>query len=156
MDVHRFCPLCGGALQDSGRAQVCTACGAPHHRDPKVGVGVVVRDGSGRLLLVQRANDPARGLWSLPAGFLDAGERPREAAARECLEETGLVVEVGELVGLHEAAGATSCFLSFAAVVVGGTLGAGDDAADAGFFGADELPPLAFDSTRAAVSAAGA
>lgn len=156
METHRFCPLCGGRLTDARRAQVCTACGTPHHRDPKVGVGVVVRDDRGRLLLVRRGNDPERGRWALPAGFVDVGEDPREAAARECREETGLEVEVGALVGLHPAGSGTSFFLSFAATVTGGELAAGDDAEDVGWFAADALPPLAFASTHAAVSGAGA
>ena len=155
MDVHHFCPLCGGHL-DGGRPQVCRGCGAPHHRDPKVGVGVVVRDPEGRLLLVQRANDPCRGRWALPAGFVDADEDPRRAAARECLEETGLHVEVGGLLGLHPGGGSVSFFLSFAATVTGGRLAAADDAADARFFACDELPELAFASTRAAATCAGA
>ena len=156
MEVHLFCPLCGGRLLPAGRAQVCAACATPHHQDPKVGVGVVVRDDRGRLLLVLRANDPSRGRWALPAGFVDADEHPRQAAARECLEETGLVVEVGALVGLYDAGGTTSFFLSFAATVTGGTLSPGDDAAAARFFGPNELPPLAFASTMDAVSGAGA
>ncbi len=150
MDAHRFCPLCGGALT-TGRPQVCSACGMPHHRDPKVGVGVVVRDAAGRLLLVQRAVEPERGRWTLPAGFLDADEDPRAAAARECREETGLDVAVGELLGLYPAGTGTSFFLSFAATVTGGLLAAADDALDARFFDAAELPPLAFASTLAAI-----
>ena len=157
MDEARHCPRCGGLLEAEGRAQRCTACRAPHYRDPKVGVGVVVRDEAGRLLLVQRANAPARGLWSLPAGFVDAEEDPRAAAARECLEETGLEVEVGAVVEVYPSqGGAASFFLVFAATLVGGVLQAGDDAADARFFSPDELPPLAFESTAAAVSDAGA
>ena len=65
-------------------------------------------------------------------------------------------MQVGDLLGLYEAGGAVSFFLSFAATVLDGTLRAGDDAADARFFGPDELPPLAFASTYAAVSGAGA
>lgn len=127
-----------------------------HFRDPKVGVGVLVRDDDGRLLLVQRANEPAQGLWSLPAGFVDAEEDPRAAAARECLEETGLEVEVGAVVDVYPSAeGAASFFLVFTATCVGGALAAGDDASDARFFADDELPPLAFASTRAAVSGGG-
>lgn len=156
MSAHLYCPLCAGPLEPAGRAQVCSRCRTPHHRDPKVGVGVVVHDDAGRLLLVQRGNEPEAGRWSLPAGFLDAGEDPRAAAARECLEETGLHVDVGELLGLFPAGGGVSFFLSFAATVVAGELRAGDDAADAGWFGRDQLPPLAFASTRAAVSGAGA
>jgi 8-oxo-dGTP diphosphatase len=120
-------------------------------------VGVVVRDAENRLLLVQRANDPARGLWALPAGFVDADEDPRSAAARECQEETGLLVAVGAVIDVYPSGGgAASFFLVFDAIVVGGHLQADDDAADAGFFARHELPPLAFESTRAAVSDAGA
>lgn len=157
MDLHRYCPLCGGALVDDGGAQRCTGCGQLHFRDPKVGVGVLVRNVEGHLLLVQRANDPGRGSWSLPAGFVDADEDPRVAAARECLEETGLVVEVGQVLEVYPSTeGSASFFVLFAATVVGGRLRAGDDAADARFFGARDMPPLAFESTRAVISGAGA
>jgi 8-oxo-dGTP diphosphatase len=128
-----------------------------HFRDPKVGVGVVVRDEQGRLLLVLRGVDPARGLWALPAGFVDADEDPRDAAARECREETGLEVAVGRILDVYPSReGSASFFLAFAATVTGGVLRAGDDADDVGFFADDDLPPLAFASTRAAVTAAGA
>lgn len=157
MEIPLHCPSCGAGLVAEGRSQRCSGCGRPHFRDPKVGVGVVVRDGSGRLLLVRRGNEPARGLWSLPAGFVDADEDPRAAAARECLEETGLVVEVGAVLEVYSSAeGAASFFLTFAATLGGGELQAGDDADDVGFFAADDLPPLAFESTRAAVSDASA
>lgn len=154
MDPHLHCPRCGGVLVDHGRAQRCTGCNRRHYRDPKVGVGVVVVDEQGRLLLVQRRSSPGKGLWALPAGFVDAQEDPRAAAARECQEETGLVVEVGDVVDVYPArGGAASFFLAFRATVTGGVLEAADDAVDAGWFAADDLPPLAFESTeRAAAS----
>ena len=154
MSPPRYCSQCAGALDTSGTTPVCTRCGRVHHRDPKVGAGVVVRDDEGRLLLVQRSVSPGRGLWSLPAGYVDADEDPRAAAAREALEETGLVVEVGAVVDVYPGGGGASFFLAFSAAVVGGTLRAGDDASAAGFFAADELPELAFESTAAAVRAA--
>ena len=155
MEAHQFCPFCGGALVAQDRAQRCSICDRTHHRDPKVGVGVVVRDLDGRLLLVRRGVQPGRGLWSLPAGYVDADEDPRDAAARECLEETGLVVRVGAVLGVHRSTGGgASFFLAFAATAVDGQLAAGDDATDAGFFPDDDLPPLAFESTRAAVGLA--
>jgi len=147
-----YCTACAGVLDVSGRHPVCTACGRVHHRDPKVGVGVVVLDDRGRLLLVRRGVSPGKGLWALPAGFVDAGEDPRAAAAREALEETGLAVEVGAVVDVYPT-GSTrgaSFFLAFQARVVGGTLAAADDALDAGWFGADDLPELAFASTQEA------
>jgi acetyl-CoA carboxylase carboxyl transferase subunit beta len=114
----------------------------------------VVRDERGRLLLVRRGVPPAQGRWALPAGYVDADEDPRAAAAREVLEETGLVVEVGRVLdvypgGASGGAGA-SFFLAFEARLVGGTLAPGDDAEEARFFAADELPELAFASTAAA------
>lgn len=64
---------------------------------PLLGVGIVVADGA-RVLLIQRGNEPMRGLWTLPGGLVDTGEPVREAARREAREETGLEVEVGDLV----------------------------------------------------------
>ena len=151
-----YCTACAGMLDESGRHPVCTGCGRVHHRDPKVGVGVVVLDDRRRLLLVRRGVGPGKGLWALPAGFVDAGEDPRAAAARETLEETGLQVTVGRVVDVYPnpvaGRGGASFFLAFEAEVVGGTLAAADDVTDAGFFGADELPELAFASTEDAAA----
>lgn len=152
--MHVHCPACGGLLQPVGRAQQCATCERLHYRDPKVGVGVVVYDESSALLLVRRRFNPARGLWALPAGFVDADEDPRAAAARECLEETGLIVDVGAVLDVHASPGGqASFFLTFHATMTGGMLVPGDDADDAGYFPLDGLPPLAFASTLAAVAA---
>lgn len=104
-------------------------------------VGAVVRDAEGRLLLVRRGTEPGRGLWSIPGGRLEAGETPAEGAAREVLEETGLHVVIGELLGVIERAGpggVTYVIEDFAATPQGGyddnALCAGDDADDARWF----------------------
>ncbi|MBV9293830.1 MAG: NUDIX domain-containing protein, partial [Frankiales bacterium] len=86
--------------------------------------GAVVRDPDGRLLLVQRGRDPGRGRWSLPGGRLERGETPAAAAVREVREETGLDVEVGELLATVELPGGYRVH-DFAATVVGGELRAG-------------------------------
>lgn len=65
-------------------------------------VGAVIHDGSGRLLVIQRGQPPSQGSWSVPGGRLLPGETAEAGCAREVLEETGLVVEVGELVGTVE------------------------------------------------------
>lgn len=71
---------------------------------PHVAVGaVVIRDGS--LLMVRRAHDPGRGLWSLPGGRVELGEYLHEAVAREVREETGLDVTPSALVGILEIVG---------------------------------------------------
>ena len=82
-----FCPRCG-------LHAVCPQCDWIHFEDPKVAAAVLVEQ-DGRVLLVRRVNEPYRGLWTLPAGFIDAGEDPAQAAERECLEETGLTVRDG-------------------------------------------------------------
>lgn len=96
-------------------------------------VGAVVHDEAGRLLLVLRGRPPAAGTWSLPGGRVEPGEDDVTAVAREVLEETGLLVDVGTLVGVVEREGLSGSLYviaDYACVVVGGALVAGDDADD--------------------------
>lgn len=90
-----FCTTCGAALdtrQIEGRQrQYCRDCDQPIYRNPKPCAGVLVVD-SESVLLIQRTNPPAVGSWSVPAGFLEFDEPPRQAAARELHEETNLSV----------------------------------------------------------------
>lgn len=108
--------------------------------EPVVCAGAVIRDADHRLLLVRRGRPPALGSWTLPGGRLEPGESPADAAAREVREETGLDVEVGELLATVPVLG--YLVHDFAATVIGGTLEAGDDAADVGWFTPDELSGL--------------
>ncbi len=71
----------------------------PEH--PIVGVGAVILDGD-RALLVRRNTEPLKGEWSVPGGVLELGEKLRDGAAREALEETGLRVEVGEVLDVFD------------------------------------------------------
>lgn len=99
---------------------------------PVVGVGVVVVD-EGRLLLVRRGREPRRGMWAVPGGKVRHGEPMREAARREVLEETGLVVEVGEVVWVGEVIEGEYhiVLIDFEGSVLSGDLQPGDDADDA-------------------------
>ena len=92
-------------------------------------VGALTYDERGRLLLVQRANEPGRGRWSVPGGRVEAGEDDAAAAVREMAEETGLVVRPGRLVGRVRRG--PFAIADYACEVVGGELRAGDDALDA-------------------------
>lgn len=133
--------------------RACPNCGFIHFTDPKVGVGVFVVH-EGKILLVRRTMHPEIGKWSIPAGFLDQGENPAETAVREALEETNLEVAIEELIGVyHNPPGqvGASIFIMYKARLLGGTLQAGDDADAAAFFAPDDLPEIAFNSTRAAI-----
>lgn len=138
--LHRF-----GALRP-----VCPNCNWVYFPDPKVASAVLV-ERDGRVLLGRRAGDPQRGLWTLPAGFVDAGEDPAAAARRECLEETGLEVRITGLVDVlsgQEHPRGAHIFIVYRAEITGGALRAADDIDDVGFFNLDNLPPLAFATTK--------
>lgn len=92
-------------------------------------VGGLAYDDAGRLLVVRRRDDPGRGLWSVPGGRVEAGESDAEALVREMAEETGLVVEPGELVG--RVLRGRYAIADYRCAIVGGTVRAGDDASDA-------------------------
>ncbi len=65
-------------------------------------VGAIVHDAAGRLLLIKRGHAPGAGLWSLPGGRVEPGETDTQAVIRELLEETGLSIRPGSLVGRVE------------------------------------------------------
>lgn len=110
---------------------------------PVVGVGAFILDGP-RVLVVKRGRPPGEGLWSVPGGRLEAGETLAQAVAREVREETGLTVEVGPFVCVIERFGEDFHFviLDYLARVVGGTLAAATDAADARWVTDQELAAL--------------
>jgi len=129
----------------------------PKH--PIVGVAaVVLRDG--QVLLVQRGREPAKGLWGLPGGMLELGETLAEGVRREVLEECGIEIEVGPLVGVFEPMQRDGdgrlryhyVVLDYLARYVGGELRAADDADDARWVELDALERLPMlDETRAII-----
>lgn len=98
-------------------------------------VGGILFDDRGRLLLIRRANDPGRGFWSIPGGRVEPGENDHTALVREMLEETGLAVRPGRLVGAVERGRyRIADYLCTLEHPDGGAdLSAGDDATDARF-----------------------
>ncbi|MEN8235603.1 MAG: NUDIX hydrolase [Actinomycetota bacterium] len=114
---------------------------------PTPGVGAVVIEG-GRLLLIRRARGAYADHWAVPGGRQHHGETMREAAARETLEETGLVVTigdpvwVGDIIDEAEPPAYHYTVVDFAAKLVGGELTAGDDAAAARWVPFSEIRDL--------------
>ncbi len=154
----KYCPRCGTELskrQEFGRERlVCTACGWIYFHDPKVAAAILL-ERQGKVLLVRRINEPFRGAWSLPAGFVDAGEDPARAAERECLEETGLtarVTRVLDIIAGREHPRGADFVIVYGGEIVSGELLAGDDADLAQWFDRGQLPPLAFRATQAVLN----
>jgi 8-oxo-dGTP diphosphatase len=153
-DEVNFCPRCGTGVIDAERfgmlRKVCPNCHWIYFANPKVAVAALV-ERNHQVLLVRRANDPRQGFWTLPAGFVDAGEDPARAAERECAEETGLEVHVTSLLNVYagqEHARGAHIFIVYRADIVSGRERPGDDVDQVGFFNRDELPPLAFSTTE--------
>jgi len=153
-DIIKFCPRCGrkvNRIESFGAVRpVCPKCRWIYFQDPKVAAAVLVERGS-RVLLVRRVNEPFRGLWTLPAGFVNGGEDPARAAARECLEETGLSVQVThvlEIIPGREHERGADFVIVYHAEVAGGELVPADDADAVEWFRRDALPPLAFKATK--------
>jgi len=158
-DQVNFCPRCGSSLNQEynfGRLHpTCPQCNWIYFSDPKVAAAVLIEQ-DGKVLLVRRANEPQRGYWTLPAGFVDAGEDPARAAERECLEETGLLVRVTGLIDVifgQEHQRGAHIVIFYRAEILGGELIAGDDVDHAAFFPRDQLPPLAFTTTDCILNA---
>jgi 8-oxo-dGTP diphosphatase len=130
--------------------EICPNCGWIHFADPKVAAAILLEE-NGRVLLVRRVNEPFRGMWTLPAGFVDADEDPARAAERECLEETGLTVHATHVIDViagREHPRGADFVIVYQGEVVSGDLQPADDADQAEWFARDELPSLAFRATE--------
>ncbi len=116
---------------------------------PLVGVGAIIIE-EDRVVLVKRGHAPLHGKWSIPGGVLEVGETLRKAVAREVLEETGLAIEPGELLGVFERVVPDEdgrmkyhyVLIDFLCRRLAGELAAGDDAEQARWFRREELATL--------------
>jgi 8-oxo-dGTP diphosphatase len=116
---------------------------------PLVGVGSIIIEND-RVLLAKRAHPPIQGQWSIPGGVLEVGELIREAAIREAREETGLIVEPGELLGVYDRILRNPekrvhyhyVLIDFLCRRIGGELHAASDAAEVRWFTREELSAL--------------
>lgn len=155
---YNFCPRCGGRLGSrsikSGEPDrlVCESCGFVFYQGPKL-VAATIFELDGGIVLIQRDIEPGYGKWTFPGGFVERGEVAEEAARREALEEAGLEIEVGQVVGLYSYEGQAPVIAVFAGRVTGGEPKALDETMAVEVFAHDGLPwgELAFPSTEEAL-----
>jgi len=155
----RFCALCGSrvrlrvVLPDRKPFKACPACGFVLFPGPKLVAGcLVVADR--KVLLLRRGIEPARGRWTFPGGYVDLGEHPAEAAARETLEEVGLEVRLGKLLGVYsDPANPVAVVITYLARSVSGKPRPSEEATELSYFAPGEIPwhDLAFATTRQAL-----
>jgi ADP-ribose pyrophosphatase YjhB (NUDIX family) len=121
------CSRCGAALvygpQDGELRHrlACPGCGHITYVNPRLVATTLPITDAGEIVLIRRGIEPAIGAWAQPGGFLEVDETVHEAAVRETLEETGLVVEPGPIVGLYSRLEAVVVVVVFEARIVGGT-----------------------------------
>jgi ADP-ribose pyrophosphatase YjhB (NUDIX family) len=152
----RHCSRCGGSLREGPVAGdlrerlVCTSCGEISYVNPRLVVTTLPVTEGGEIVLIRRGLEPGRGLWAQPGGFLEVDETVTEAAIRETLEETGLVVEPGAVVGFYARLEAAVIVLALEARIVGGVAGPTAEALEVTTFRPETIPwpEIAFDTTR--------
>ena len=155
---YRFCPRCAGRLEErvlkdcDPERLVCKNCGFVFYQGPKLVAGAIF-ELEGGIVLIQRDIEPGYGKWTFPGGFVERGERAESAAEREVLEETGLEIEVRDIVGLYTYEGEVPAIAVFVASVTGGEPTPLDETMDVRSFPRDGLPwaEMAFPSTEHAL-----
>ena len=124
----RYCSRCGaalrfGSIEGEDRHRLgCDTCGFVAYVNPRLVVTTIPVTDDGRVVLLRRGIEPGLGWWAQPGGFLEIDETVTEGAVRETLEETGLIVQPGEILGLYARLEAAVVVLAFEAAVVGGEM----------------------------------
>ena len=149
------CARCGaelvsGPLPEENRDRLaCAGCGYIAYVNPRLVVTTIPVTEAGEAVLIRRGIEPGRGSWAQPGGFLEVDETVAEAAVRETLEETGLVVEPGEIQGLYSRLEAAVVVVVFEARIVGGAYRTNPEALEIEAFAPDAIPwdGIAFKTT---------
>ena len=150
-----YCSRCGsplafGPLPAEARERLaCANCGFIAYVNPRLVVSTLPVTNDGRLVLIRRGIKPGYGWWAQPGGFLEIDETAHEGAIRETLEETGYVVEPGEVVGVYTRPQAAIVVVAWEARVVGGDARISEESLEVRSFAAHEIPwqKLAFQTT---------
>lgn len=157
--VLRYCSRCGGALvhgavdgEDRARHH-CVGCGYISYVNPRIVVSALPITDAGELVLLRRGIPPGYGAWAQPGGFLEADETAIQGAIRETREETRLVIEVLDIVGVYSRPQAAVVVVAYRARIVGGEMLPTPEALEVRPFKVEEIPwaELAFNTTLWAV-----
>jgi ADP-ribose pyrophosphatase YjhB (NUDIX family) len=150
-----FCSRCGSALrlgpvegEDRDRL-ACEACGHIAYVNPRLVVTAFPVTERGELVLLRRGIEPGYGSWAQPGGFLEVDETVNQAAIRETFEETGLLIEPGEIIGLYTRLEAAVVTIAFEARIVGGVAIRTPEALEVATFAPEDVPwsGIAFKTT---------
>ena len=144
----KYCPKCAAELatkHDGGRDRVaCPSCSFVFFGDFSIGVGgVVIRDG--KALLIRRGQEPRRGWWQIPGGYVEHDESFDEAVVREVYEEAGVVARVDNILGVRHSLGEPSAnvYVIFRLTPVEGEPHAdGEEITGSGYFSIEELETM--------------
>jgi ADP-ribose pyrophosphatase YjhB (NUDIX family) len=150
-----FCSRCGtqlefGAIDGEDRERLaCPSCGHIAYVNPRLVVTVFPITEAGQLVLIRRGIEPGKGWWAQPGGFLEVDETVNQAAIRETWEETGLLIEPGEIIGLYTRLEAAVVTIAFEAKIVGGLATPTREATEIKAFAPEDIPwsEIAFSTT---------
>lgn len=141
-----FCSQCGSALSfgplpgEERERLGCESCGFIAYVNPRLVVTTLPVTDDGELMLLRRGIEPGYGAWAQPGGFLEVDETVHDGAVRETLEETGLIVEPGEVVGIYSRPQAAIVVVAFEARIVGGEPRATPEALEVRPFAPERIP----------------
>jgi ADP-ribose pyrophosphatase YjhB (NUDIX family) len=151
----RHCKACGGLVNyqvpadDNRERATCTLCQTIHYENPINVVGTVPVWGD-QVLLCRRNIEPRRGLWTLPAGFLELGESTAEGAIRETVEEAGARIELQGLLTVLNVVRVGQLHLYYRARLIDTEFAPGPETIEAELFSEAQIPwdELAFRTVR--------
>lgn len=153
--LYTYCPQCGNKYDSTSSpyALKCSQCGSITYLNSKPTASTLIIEGD-KILLGKRKHDPEKGKWDVIGGFLEYGEDPETGAIREAKEETNLVVQPMQMLGLfmdeYGPEKISTLNICYTAKVVSGDLQAGDDIEELRWFTKNDLPDdIAFNNGKA-------